>query len=40
MNTTLSFNYNARERSLTQGEVNARQAALVQELESRFGWKG
>ncbi len=40
VNTTLSFNYNARERSLTQGEVNARQGALVQELESRFGWKG
>ncbi len=40
VNTTLSFNYNARERSLTQGEVNARQGALVRELESRFGWKG
>jgi phenylalanyl-tRNA synthetase beta chain len=40
VNTTLSFNYNARERSLTQGEVNARQAALAQELASRFGWKG
>ena len=40
VNTTLSFNYNARERSLTQEEVNAHQAALVRELASRFGWKG
>ena len=40
MNTTLSFHYNARERSLTQEEVNARQGALNQELERRFGWKG
>ncbi|MEA2603088.1 MAG: phenylalanyl-tRNA synthetase beta chain [Acidobacteriota bacterium] len=40
VNTTLSFHYNARERSLTQEEVNARQLALSQELERRFGWKG
>jgi len=40
VNTTVSFHYNARERSLTQEEVNARQAALTQELERRFGWKG
>ncbi len=40
VNTTLSFHYNARERSLTQEEVNARQGALNQELERRFGWKG
>jgi phenylalanyl-tRNA synthetase beta chain len=38
--TTVSFFYNARERSLTQGEVNERQLALNEELESRFGWKG
>ncbi|MFL6258891.1 MAG: phenylalanine--tRNA ligase subunit beta [Thermoanaerobaculia bacterium] len=40
VNTTISFFYNARERSLTQGEVNARQLGLNQELERRFGWKG
>lgn len=40
VNTTLSFHYNARERSLTQEEVNARQGALNQDLERRFGWKG
>jgi phenylalanyl-tRNA synthetase beta chain len=40
VNTTVSFHYNARERSLTQEEVNARQAVLSQELERRFGWKG
>jgi phenylalanyl-tRNA synthetase beta chain len=38
--TTISFFYNARERSLTQGEVNARQLGLHEELERRFGWKG
>jgi phenylalanyl-tRNA synthetase beta chain len=38
--TTISFFYNARERSLTQEEVNARQLGLNQELERRFGWKG
>jgi phenylalanyl-tRNA synthetase beta chain len=38
--TTVSFFYNARERSLTQEEVNARQLGLNQELERRFGWKG
>ncbi len=40
VNTTISFFYNARERSLTQEEVNARQLGLQQELERRFGWKG
>jgi len=40
VNTTISFEYNARERSLTQEEVNARQHGLNQELERRFGWKG
>ena len=40
VNTTISFLYNARDRSLTQEEVNARQLALSQELERRFGWKG
>jgi phenylalanyl-tRNA synthetase beta chain len=38
--TTISFFYNARERSLTQGEVNERQLGLHEELERRFGWKG
>jgi len=38
--TTISFFYNARERSLTQEEVNARQLGLNEELERRFGWKG
>jgi phenylalanyl-tRNA synthetase beta subunit len=38
--TTISFFYNARERSLIQGEVNERQLGLVAELERRFGWKG
>jgi phenylalanyl-tRNA synthetase beta chain len=40
VNTTLSFDYNAQDRSLTQEEVNARQRGLNQELERRFGWKG
>jgi len=40
VNTTISFLYNARERSLTQDEVNARQLTLTGELERRFGWKG
>ncbi|HSF43864.1 MAG TPA: phenylalanine--tRNA ligase subunit beta [Thermoanaerobaculia bacterium] len=40
VNTTISFLYNARDRSLTQEEVNARQLALNQELERRFGFKG
>ena len=40
VNTTLSFHYNARERSLTQEEVNVRQGALNGELERSFGWKG
>ncbi len=40
VSTTISFFYNARERSLTQGEVNERQLSLSQELERRFGWKG
>ncbi len=38
--STISFFYNARERSLTQEEVNGRQLGLNQELERRFGWKG
>jgi phenylalanyl-tRNA synthetase beta chain len=40
VNTTISFHYNARERSLTQEEVNTRQLALNAELERRFGRKG
>jgi phenylalanyl-tRNA synthetase beta chain len=38
--TTISFLYQARERSLTQDEVNALHFALCGELERRFGWKG
>jgi len=40
VNTTISFLYQARERSLTQDEVNAAHFALCGELERRFGWKG
>lgn len=40
VNTTISFEYNARERSLTQEEVNALQLGLNRDLERRFGWKG
>ncbi|HEX5757649.1 MAG TPA: phenylalanine--tRNA ligase subunit beta [Thermoanaerobaculia bacterium] len=40
VNTTITFLYNARDRSLTQEEVNERQAALTAELERRFGWRG
>lgn len=39
VNTTIYFLYNAADRSLTQDEVNERQAALKEELERRFGWK-
>lgn len=39
VNTTISFLYNSRERSLTQEEVNERQSALTAELERRFGWR-
>jgi phenylalanyl-tRNA synthetase beta chain len=35
--TTISFEYNAGERSLTQDEVNERQAPVAAELERRFG---
>jgi phenylalanyl-tRNA synthetase beta chain len=35
--TTIRFDYNAGERSLTQEEVNERHAALAAELERRFG---
>ncbi|HEY7214193.1 MAG TPA: phenylalanine--tRNA ligase subunit beta [Thermoanaerobaculia bacterium] len=40
VNTTISFEYNARERSLTQEEVNALQLGLNEKLTARFGWKG
>lgn len=40
VNTTMTFLYNSRERSLTRDEINARQNALAQELERRFGWRG
>jgi phenylalanyl-tRNA synthetase beta chain len=40
VNTTITFLYNVRDRSLTQEEVNARQQTLSRELEQRFGWRG
>jgi phenylalanyl-tRNA synthetase beta chain len=40
VNTTLTFHYNAGDRSLTQDEVNERQLELAAELTRRFGWKG
>jgi phenylalanyl-tRNA synthetase beta chain len=39
VNTTIHFEYNARERSLTQEEVNERQGGLAARLERRFGYK-
>lgn len=39
VNTTISFLYNSRERSLTQEEVNERQGALTADLVRRFGWR-
>jgi phenylalanyl-tRNA synthetase beta chain len=39
VNSTITFLYNARDRSLTQEEVNVRQLALAAELEKRFGWR-
>ncbi|MEO8198021.1 MAG: hypothetical protein ABI689_14990, partial [Thermoanaerobaculia bacterium] len=35
--TTITFHYNAPERSLTQEEVNSRHQAVAGELERRFG---
>ncbi len=40
VNTTIHFLYNAGDRSLTQDEVNERQAGLAAELARRFGWRG
>ena len=40
VNTTIHFVYNAADRSLTQEEVNARQAAIAALLHERFGWRG
>ena len=39
VNTTMTFHYNAGDRSLTQDEVNERHQALAAELERRFGWQ-
>jgi phenylalanyl-tRNA synthetase beta chain len=39
VNTTISFRYNAPDRSLQQEEVNARQARIAELLERRFGWR-
>jgi len=39
VNTTVSFLYNAEDRSLTQEEVNGFQAALTAVLDKRFGWR-
>jgi phenylalanyl-tRNA synthetase beta chain len=40
VNTTIHFVYNAGDRTLTQDEVNERQAELAAELVRRFGWRG
>jgi phenylalanyl-tRNA synthetase beta chain len=40
VNTTVSFQYGAADRSLQQEEVNVRQAELQRLLEERFGWSG
>ena len=40
VNTTIAFLYNAEARSLTQEEVNERQARLAETLAGRWGWKG
>lgn len=40
VNTTIFLNYRARDRSLTQEEVNESVEALAQELSSRFIWDG
>jgi len=40
VNTTIHFVYNAADRSLTQEEVNSRQAAIAALLGERFGWRG
>lgn len=37
VNTTISFDYNSEERSLTQDEVNERHAALSESLVRQFG---
>ncbi len=39
VNTTIHFDYNAGDRSLTQDEINGRQARLAADLASRFGWR-
>ncbi|MEM6794882.1 MAG: phenylalanine--tRNA ligase subunit beta [Acidobacteriota bacterium] len=39
VNTTLTFYYNADDRSLTQDEVNARQDAITARLAERFAWQ-
>jgi phenylalanyl-tRNA synthetase beta chain len=38
VNTTISFSYNADDRSLTHDEVNERHQALAAELKRRFGF--
>jgi phenylalanyl-tRNA synthetase beta chain len=38
VNTTISFSYNAEDRSLTHEEVNERHQALAAELKRRFGF--
>jgi len=40
VNTTVSFQYHAPDRSLQQDEVNALQAELARLLDRRFGWRG
>lgn len=40
VNTTIAFLYGAKDRSLTQDEVNERHQGLAAALQERFGWKG
>ncbi len=40
VNTTIHFVYQLADRSLSQEEVNARQGALAELLQERFGWRG
>jgi len=40
IHTTIHFDYNAGDRSLTQEEFNERQLGLAAELARRFGWRG
>jgi phenylalanyl-tRNA synthetase beta chain len=40
VNTTIAFDYNAPDRSLSQEEVNERQSAVTRALQEHHGWPG